>query len=377
MSKYDALIVGYYGMKNSGDDMLFYATIKGAHEELGLNKFAVSSASELYHNNQYDVSLVLPEKQLFRGHNRLNLYTAALMSKHIFFGGGSVLHSYRDIQIKRHLMKLASSNEHAALGVSIGPFRSSQTERECAKFLNECTLTGVRDSDSLDIAKSIAPNAAVVPTFDLALSQLSHKLEKFNVPFQRRIIGVCLCPTDELQHGQDLKTRRIQTIIDSLKRIPKSNYDEIWLIDFNGHPNLGDYPIHLPIYTALKRHTNVRHFHYDSNPWHVVSLIRQCSVTICMRLHASIFSYMTGTPAINICYHKKCWEWSRSIEMDQRFIFPSNDFSANDLLNRLEQVLNGDYPEPSLTVKTANQYSMKNWRLHHEYNIPVGSHSPL
>jgi polysaccharide pyruvyl transferase WcaK-like protein len=47
MKKYDAYLVGYYGMKNSGDDALMYATAWGAQNYFDVQKAIISSSYDM------------------------------------------------------------------------------------------------------------------------------------------------------------------------------------------------------------------------------------------------------------------------------------------------------------------------------------------
>ena len=160
--KYDAYIVGYYGMQNSGDDALMYATAWAAKHIIGCENTKVGLYGNYTRETQSDHQLSLKFNQKFPGQNRLLHYKTALQSKRIIFGGGSVLHSETDINLKRQLMSLSNPKKSLAVGVSIGPFHSVSAEKSCAKFLNECGYVGVRDNESLEIANRIAPKANVI-----------------------------------------------------------------------------------------------------------------------------------------------------------------------------------------------------------------------
>ena len=71
LKKYDAYLVGYYGMRNSGDDALMYATAWGAKHLIGCNKTKVGLYGDYTRETKGDHQLALKFNQIFPGQNRL------------------------------------------------------------------------------------------------------------------------------------------------------------------------------------------------------------------------------------------------------------------------------------------------------------------
>jgi polysaccharide pyruvyl transferase WcaK-like protein len=113
----NAYIVGYYGMHNTGDDALLYAARWASHHLLASKSNIVSSASNSKSEEFGDIKAM--SQGLFRGHQRLVHYKNALQSEKIIFGGGSVLHTQTDIQLKRHLIALAGREHSRCVGVGL------------------------------------------------------------------------------------------------------------------------------------------------------------------------------------------------------------------------------------------------------------------
>lgn len=366
--KYDAHIVGYYGMQNSGDDALMHATAWGAKNLLQKQSTSLGLYSSANQSVPVTRQYQLKYNQKFPGQNRLTQYKAALQSKAIIFGGGSVLHSESDINFKRHLMTLAGAQHSRAMGVGIGPFQSIAAEKSCAGFLNECGFVGVRDQESFDIAKSLAPNAKVKKTFDLAPLLLCAKAEKIGST-PRTGIALSLCsvainPMGEVDH--DAEKKRINDFCQLIYKVYKNTGQAITLIEFNGHAALGDWQINNAIVTRLQKKIPIMVKKYNPDPFAVMADLASYKAVISMRLHGSILAYLANTPVLSINYHSKCQGWCQQIGLAENYQFNLKNIDVEGLEKELEQGLNTGFVSPSLAVSKALESALSNWSISHE-----------
>ncbi|WP_051171289.1 polysaccharide pyruvyl transferase family protein [Spongiibacter marinus] len=362
MKNFDALLVGFYGMQNTGDDMLMAAAAAGAKQLFSASNIGATAAKDSATGKIQEIQGVQSNEQRFKGQDRLLKYLGALRSRHIIIGGGSVFHTAKDIQQKRHYLKLANSRRHIAAGVGLGPFVDSAAEKACAKFLNECHFTGLRDRDSFEIAQCIAPQANIALTFDLAPGL------RFDQPFQGALssatdnaIGVALCPVERFQGRADLETRRLKQLAQVLREHHQQSGAEIRLIDFNGHPDIGDNAVHTEL-AAMLSGLPVKIIPYNPNPYAAVHEISKLRGIVAMRLHAAIFAFLTGTPCFNLNYHPKCHNWCRDIGQLSSNTADSGNIDNDVLQTALANIWQGDYSPPSLSVQDACNKAQKNWR---------------
>lgn len=363
-----AFLVGYYGMRNSGDDALMNATAWGAKNLLGVDSVSMNSPIDLKTKHFGCSKPVLLEHQRFPAQNRLRQYGAALESECVIFGGGSVLHNARDIDLKRDLMMLSSGREHYALGIGLGPFQNARAERSCKAFLESCRFVGVRDKESLELANSLAPKASVALTFDLAPSLLLDKSFRI-VPIERKGIAVCLCPKERLgKRGSKAEQDRLRAIASALDTASFFTGEPIVFVDFNGHKDLGDRPVHEELAAMLSPSVPVQFVDYDANPYRLMQRMASYKVAVCMRLHASIFGFLSETPVLSINYHSKCVGWCDQIGLPQAHRFAANDLDSVALANALCVGLEEGFETPQRSVQSAIQESIKNWRFCHDYS---------
>ena len=367
MKRNNVLLVGYYGMNNCGDDILMQTCLEKIQSDLNPGVIRVTCSNHYPVSGDVPYQGILAKKQRFRGENRLRQYSAALRSDIVIFGGGSVLHTTRDIDQKIHLMKLAGHGPHGAMGVGIGPFTDSHAEQACAKFLNHCDFVGVRDDLSLDIAKGIAPRANCHKTFDLApllmdSMPLSHSAEKKG----KKKIGISLCPNiglvaDDEQH----QLKRVKVIADVLNQLAKEHDIEVYPIDMNGHPTLGDHEIHKKLLNLLEQHVAVHHIGYTHDSRVIINAIQDMDCILSMRLHGSILAYVMETPVISISYHPKCDQWCKDIGMSNTQQMKTDTLNVEDLFSVLNDGLSNGFTKPDLERELAFQKSQQNWSLYH------------
>lgn len=359
---FDAYIVGYYGMHNTGDDALLYSARWASHYLLGAKNTLVSSATDSQCQEFGDIQAIKQGK--FRGHQRLIHYKNALKSDKVIFGGGSVLHTESDIQFKRHLVTLSSRRQSRCVGVGLGPFTSVGAEKACAKLLSECSFVGVRDKQSYDIATALSPNANIHLTFDLAPIMLCHEKHKL-VEIERSGIMFNFCQQAIDAFGNTNRTAELARIKSAVAAIEKTWFETkepIYLVDFNAHSRFSDFQVHRKIIEQLSEAVPVTHIQYDPNPFRVLQRIAGFKASVCMRLHASIMSFMAKTPSISINYHPKCKAWCEQIGMPQDYQLDARDICSDSLANIIKFSLATEFIAPLMTTNEAVGASLRNWK---------------
>lgn len=355
MRNFDYLVAGYYGMQNTGDDALLASVYQGIRTDMPDARVAVTARQDIAGQ------AILPLRQKFRGHDRLALYRAALHSNHIVFGGGSTLHSQRDIDLKRHMLKLSPGSRHSAVGIGLGPFADRQTYQSCRRLLEQLSYVGVRDRQSLQICEDMDLQTKFELTFDLAPAYL-HGCTLDNPQQSRTGIGINLCPLESLQCGAaEAELQRVDKLAQVLNEVTKITGEPVVLLDFNGHDELGDGNLNSRLQLALAPHVCVRRLPYVEDPGQHLRTIAGLRCLLAMRLHAQIYAYMADTPTIALQYHSKNRGWAEQIGMPQRYQFDCSSFDPGEMLVTLLQGLSHGFCDNVLPVRRAVTYSRRNW----------------
>ena len=364
MRKYESYIVGYYGMQNTGDDALLAATIQGVKTYLGHKHVLVSSnAQHVAFDNSVAVS-PLKATPRFPGQNRLIHYRNALQSEQIVFGGGSVLHSARDLDLKRHLIALSGAKKGVALGVGIEAFKTVTDEKACVRFLNACDLVATRDKASYQIAKAIAPSANVIQSFDLA------PMIAANAPIlstsERKGIAINLCPLFvDAMGSRDYvaEEKLIQEVSSAVQLLWNTTKQEVTLISFNGHKHQTDDALLQRLKDAIGETVPVHFVAYNANPFLTLSLMRRFKVVLGMRLHCNVFAYLANTPCISLNYHPKSEAWCQQIGAPARYQVNAFLCTATSIFDAVTSVVSYNEKTASMPVEVAVKKAQSNWEF--------------
>lgn len=344
----DTYLFGYYGMHNCGDNALMLAAAWGAKKYLEADKLCFNSPTTLSIPYIGKYPAMLPEQQCIPGQNRFSQYLAALQSKSIIFGGGSIFHCSRDINLARHLMKL-SKGPHRALGVGLGPFKDINAENSCREFLKQCDYVGVRDQESLDIAMALAPDSNVELTFDLAPLLLDIPGVTGSIlPARRKGIGVALCPHERLSGDDTTERLRLENLAADLAEVYYATGEPIFLIDLNGHKTYGDKQVHRELQQYIPSNIPVFLIDYQSNPLHVLVRLSRLKVMVGMRLHACILSMLCKTPVIALNYHSKCVAWCKQAGVPEEYRFEVTKIERSRFRNVLKHGLSDRFSDSIL-----------------------------
>lgn len=352
-------------MQNTGDDALLAATILGAKRHFGHNKILVSSNETTVQFDESVVVSTLKSEPMFPGQNRLIHYMNALRSEQVIFGGGSVLHSARDLDLKRHLIALTANKKGFALGVGIEDFKTAEDELACMRFLNACTVVATRDAQSFEIAKKLAPNANIVEAFDLAPMLAS--VSSFNENICRRGVCINLCPLFINAMGSRdylSEDKLISAIATAIQMVWEETKEPITLMSFNGHQHQSDEILLQRVYDLVSNTVPVKRIAYSQNPLKTLQQIKRFKIVMGMRLHFNVFAYLTGTPCISLNYHPKSEAWCKQIGKSERFQMNAFYCNTNSLIDATLSILRGEEKRTdTLPISTAVAKANSNWEL--------------
>ncbi|MGV8079855.1 MAG: polysaccharide pyruvyl transferase family protein [Syntrophales bacterium] len=368
--KRTAFISGYYGMDNTGDDCLLAVASWGTGRFIKPRKLLASAVKVPSIVDCKLAAPILRHKQFLPGQYRLTEWITAIGAKTIVFGGGSIFHTARDMKRKIELLKLSGTGPHYAIGVSLGPFQDKASEACCEELLKRLSFTGLRDQESVDIARSMSKNIHYRKTFDLAPllprscnTAIEHFIQSSN---ERKGIGIALCDYERFTGGN--RTNEIirrRKIINVMKTLPKEIIDEVVLIDFNGHRYFGDASIHQDIKQEISQTVKIRRIPYLADPLRTLKEIGSLRLLVAMRLHAAIFGFITNTPTVMISYHPKCQGWAMQIGLAARYVLDGIAWDVDHLKDLILEISDGLYDHPRLSYPEAEKLSMLNFSFAH------------
>lgn len=360
-----AILRGYYGMLNTGDDAFLavtaWAVQKFFHAE---NIFACTHRISKLLSTKVEPLYLFPRLRKLRWLNWGPEILGLRKAKYLIWGGGSIIHGESLSTSYCQMIDRATAATSFAAGVSIGPFPNVRAESSAARFLKRLAFVGVRDQISYERAINIAPDANIKLTFDLAPLLIQAIGDNFcESPVQPKGLGVALCNYERFVGGDiSQETRRLAIVAEAIRKSADAGViDSVVLIDFNGHPRYGDYLLHIELAHRLGGLVPVEHFRYCENPAVAMKRIGMLRGMIAMRLHAAVFAFCNSIPTVILCYHEKCNEWARMIRAPLDQTMYANELCPSAIAHQIERIFRSEASFPNMTPSEAASRSLSNW----------------
>ncbi len=309
--KWDAVISGYYGYGNAGDESLLYAMTENLRDKkdhirlLVLSKDPEKTESEygVYACSRYDI---------------FKMKKALKNSKMLIFGGGSLIQdvtSSKSLWYYLYVIKQAIKCKTPVMFYAngIGPVNKEKNRKLVGKILDKVETITLRDENSYrEILTMGVDPAKIKLTADPALTikgidveNAKNLLSEEGIPMDKKILGISIrdwknCPPsywDELAEG-------IETVCRELQLCP------VWI------PLKRDDDILVSNKIAEKMKIESYLLSKSYNSCELVGIIGLCDMVIAMRLHAAIYAASCGVPVINLSYDPKVKGFSEYIGID-------------------------------------------------------------
>jgi polysaccharide pyruvyl transferase WcaK-like protein len=236
--------------------------------------------------------------------------------------------------------------DHAAIGVSIGPYRDAAAPDRIAALLPRFQFVGLRDAISLERANQLAPTANASLTFDLAPLLNSADSE----PDAGRL-GVALC-------ASATSAAQLKQLADVLKQWLAVNASRrLVLLPFNVHPRKGDTSLHYQLRDLVGEPGRTELVLYNGDPIATWQQVGRLSGLLAMRLHAAVFGYCNQVPTILLPYEEKCHQWAAMIRHPAALISEMDSLDAD----MLQQIAVGSAWQPGLSLADARTAAGQNF----------------
>lgn len=316
---------GYYGMNNFGDDLFGAICVAAAREFWQAEPLLVGPPL-----NHVDAATTVPGWFSARAYGAagmvgkagrlLSFYRGLHGSDVLVMGGGSVIN---DRESFRKPMMLAAKRSRgvqlAAIGVSIGPFKSAESQSRVASFIQEFAYVSVRDRRSFQLATEMGLSRTLHDGRDLAglLPSLDAAPPKPRAaPGARLTIGVAPCNyADGGEYQAVPRAKWEDATVEALAMLARTRPVDVLLFSLNEHPVHGDQQIADRMRQALLlRGVEATRWRYaGSSPRAAVEALGRCDAIISARLHGAIVAYMQGVPFCIVDYHPKCKDFANDV----------------------------------------------------------------
>ena len=332
-------IVGYYGFKNTGDELILSKIIDDIKTIDNNADIAVWSADVKYTSTLHKVKAV----------NRFSVEETAYSVKWsdvVIVGGGGLIQEYFDLKIEDMFKNFGHSL--AAYAISpliasvyekpvfywshgIGPIFSDEAKQFSNWFYSFADCTTVRDDYSYGLIKSIRPQIKNLyldadPVVKLDISKFVEK-EKFKLQKDKLKIGINL----RSWFGQ---TDVVEKIAAALNRFIKERDDAIVV------PVPFDLSFDVEILKKLlsnlpEDRVEQRYIDNIESPTDVLTLMNNVDIFIGTRLHSIIVANLLEKPSVAVIYDKKVESFIERLSIPSVFIGTLDSFNVYTLIKEL------------------------------------------
>lgn len=298
--KWDAVISGYYGYKNSGDETLLFAILKSLREEKGDIRVLVLSGNPEETEKAYGVH-ALNRYRFFKIRKEIG------RAKLLIFGGGSLL---QDVTSSKSLwyyltvirQALCKKTPVMVYANGIGPVNKVKNQKKVRDILNHANKITLRDEVSLgQIEKmGVAPEKVEV-TADPALTlsacseaRIDEIFAQEEIARDKKLLGV------SVRTWKYAKPSYLEELAQAITEICEKHACVPVLIPLQ-------YPDDVHISAELQKHLKTESYliknQYSAKE--MIGIFGSFHLCLAMRLHALIYASQSGTPAIGLSYDPK------------------------------------------------------------------------
>ncbi len=357
-------IDGNFGQKNTGNDAELLIASWAARRYYGAQHLMVNTPRGVWSLGEARLKALVeinaPQHDNYRAGKMLEKPEVS----QVIFAGGKLFEQGINGQKKIEMLKLAKAERRFAFGVGLGPFDSTQAENLCAEFLQKCQFVGVRDEESLERAKAIAPDARVALTFDLtpALLELPRPIDQSE---QRKGIALSLCALERINGDAKAERFRLVAIAKSLDLLHYFTGEVIHFVDFDGGREWGDAQVHREVASYMDAQTPVCFHAYSPYPCEVLNTMASFRVALCMRRHAAMFAHAASTPIIALNGESEMRQWCVQIGVPYVYQIDANNIGTSTLTNILCAGLFEGFASSRMSAEEARDRAMSNF--HNRY----------
>lgn len=331
---------GYYGMSNFGDDLFGMVCATAAREFWGAEPHLVGPAIADVHAAStmpgwYPASLYGATGAVGKASRFYSFLRGVAGNDVLVMGGGSVINARESF--RKPIMLRARRRRGlrlAAVGVSIGPFADTASERASAAFVEQFDYVSVRDRRSYELADRLGLTDKVHAGRDLA-GLLPPPEPKHAHPGDPLVIGVAPCRYAVKAYPAPAVEAWQSALVEALAALAASRAVRVQVFSLNEHAVHGDRELADGLrQRLLERGVDAHRIHYrQQGPRAITDAIARCDAFVSARLHGAIVAYMQEVPFAIVDYHPKCRDFAEDIGLPtERLIAAGNhgieDFTA-------------------------------------------------
>ena len=302
----DALICGYYGYGNCGDELVLKSLIRGQHALSPDLRLSVLTTRRHSPKGARGVYRYAP----------LTLVREMRGSGAFILGGGSLLQDATSRRSLLYYLTLLSLARHMALPTmlyanGLGPL-SPRSLALCRRMLASADIISLRDKDSYDTVRAMnLPRTRVVLGADPVLADPpKEKATPRTPPY------LALFPRGGSSRAEE------RVLAAAVAALAESRGLDVILAPMNvteDSPSVHRLAEHLRRILGQRRHVTVSSARHRA----ILAVIDRATLVVSERLHALILAFRSGVPAVGIAQDPKITAFAREIRLEPCAVAPT------------------------------------------------------
>jgi polysaccharide pyruvyl transferase CsaB len=301
---YDAIISGYYGFRNIGDDALLMSILKDLKSFRPNMRLMVLSKTPVTTATAFNVASI-DRASIVR------IYTAMRKSKAFIYGGGNLLQDNTSTRSLLFYLSMVWLAKRLGLKVmfyanGIGPLKKSMNRLLTKKIINKVDVITLREALSFDELKHLEiSKPRILLTADAAVTVTEEAenvrtgiLERLGLANAGPLLGVSL---RKYPGNERVEHEKYETVIARAIDHMAEKFGAYPVFFPMQHPD--DVPILKNVASMIKRESYVVKDKLDV--FETYELISSMHMLLGMRLHALIFSAVATVPMVGLVYDPK------------------------------------------------------------------------
>ncbi len=322
MEQSSALLMGYYGARNAGDDLMLEYISGWLHRQgfrvdvLGEQERALELCrpdSTFTKNTPLAGEWGFPGVWL-RG-EATQVVRAIQRTDHLVIGGGDLFRDDRGWRTflytfeKILLANLVGTPVHL-VNVGIGAPGTRYGKRLYDTFLPRCRTLLVRDQRSIEICHSAgARHAQLLPDAVLAMEAGETSVELPERPYM--VVALRFLFLEGRNVG--LSQAQLENVAGALDRVVVEQDMDVLFVPFQDLEGWKDDVLHRGVQDLMVEKARCRHQPWTGDFSSLVALFSGAELVLAMPLHASIIALFAGAKTLMISYDHKCRELAGSM----------------------------------------------------------------
>ena len=369
-----ALLLGYYGMGNLGDEMMLFC-LKSWLNDQGFDVTVLCERPEAVSKNHHlpavETSPMLGQwawrSSWFKG-GAWRVIRALASNDALIVGGGDLI---RDdlgwgtffYTVEKLILALLMRKKVYVVNAGIGEPSTGYGRLVLRWVLARCRRIIVRDLRSERICEQLGGGSATVLAPDIVLSLpalLPERTHSFGERLPARpYIALCLRHNPDVFGRYDMNAARIRTLARALDDLIERRGVDVVFIPFQENPanKQGDNQLHEGVAQEIAHSDQIHLRPWTADVAEVCRWIRGSRLVLSMRLHAAVLAHACHRPTILMPYDHKVIEFGRLMNIPHAI-------EAEDLdeFSQVRSVLESAWREGSDTNDGSRPSATSIWR---------------